>query len=47
VIIPTRFSTVICAPVYSVNDGLASQVLALYKIAELNSALQVALELLV
>ena len=25
-VIDSRFSTVICAPVYSVNDGLASQV---------------------
>lgn len=27
VLIDSRFSTVICAPVYSVHDGLASQVL--------------------
>jgi mRNA interferase MazF len=26
VVIDSRFSTVVCAPVYSVNDGLASQV---------------------
>jgi mRNA interferase MazF len=26
VVIDSRFSTVICAPVYSVHDGLASQV---------------------
>lgn len=27
VLIDSRFSTVICAPIYSVHDGLASQVL--------------------
>lgn len=77
-VVDSRFSTVICAPIYSVNDGLASQVavgvdeglkhessvhcdelvslpksaltnyvgmLASQKVAELNSALQAALDL--
>lgn len=77
-VIDSRFSTVICAPVYTVNDGLASQVavgtgeglkhdssihcdelvslpksaltnyvgmLSPRKIEELNSALQLALDL--
>ena len=77
-VIDSRFSTVICAPIYTVNDGLASQVavgvevglkhesslhcdelvslpksaltnyigtLSPRKIEELNSALQVALDL--
>jgi mRNA interferase MazF len=77
-VVDSRFSTVICAPVYSVNNGLASQVavgvdeglkressvycdelvslpksaltnyvgmLTSQKVAQLNSALQVALDL--
>jgi mRNA interferase MazF len=78
-VVDSRFSTVICAPIYSVNDGLSSQVavgvdeglkhessmhcdelvslpksaltnyvgmLAPQKVVELNSALEVALDLL-
>jgi mRNA interferase MazF len=78
-VVDSRFSTVICAPIYSVNDGLSSQVavgvdeglkhessihcdelvslpkssltyyvgmLAPQQVVELNSALEVALDLL-